>query len=198
VNTNEIELKCLTTNLSIAKKWARNASVHIARVLLPIQLSSAFFTYEDLYQDTYDVEIWNPPPPPIIKFIQIQSQSKQPPAPKSDKRKQDHTQHKPQIKKTMTYKSVTETENHTITTVNTQDSYIQDTISNLQNTSQQHQQLLEDLQTQHQRQQQRLEEQTARANESDITLQNHVSRFNSRLARGRTTSTTKASRPNSS
>jgi predicted nucleic acid-binding Zn-ribbon protein len=68
----------------------------------------------------------------------------------------------------ITYKSVTETDNHTITTVNTQDSYIQNTISDLQNTSQQQQQLLEDLQTQHQRQQQRLDEHTTRANESDI------------------------------
>jgi hypothetical protein len=31
VNSNEIELKCLATNLPIAKKWARNAKYHIAK-----------------------------------------------------------------------------------------------------------------------------------------------------------------------
>jgi hypothetical protein len=183
VNINEIELKYLTTNLTIAKKWARNARVHIARVLLPIQLSSAFLQYEDLYQDTFDIEVWNPPTPPVIEFIQNSSQPRQTPKNESNKNKRLNTQ-KPntQPKKTMTYKSVTETDNHTITTVNTQDSYLQDTISDLQNTSQQHQQFLEDLQTQHQQHQQRLVQHSAQIQETDTTLQTHVSNFNSRLA----------------
>jgi chromosome segregation ATPase len=169
--------------LTIAKKWARNARVHIVRVLLPIQLSSAFLQYEDLYQDNFDIEVWNPPPPPIIKFIQNSSQSKQSPKNDSTINKRSNT-HKPNTppKKTMTYKSVTETDNHTITTVNTQDSYIQDTISDLQNTSQQHQQLLEDLQTQNQQQQQSLVQHSAQIEETNTSLQTHVSNFNSRLA----------------
>jgi hypothetical protein len=205
VNTNEIEMKCLTTNMTIAKKWARNARIHIARVLLPIQLSSAFIQYEDLYQDTYEVEIWNPPPPPVIEFIQTKTQAKHSQKQDPNKTKKSNAQTKSvnQNKKTLTYKSVTETDNHTITTVNTQDSYLQDTISELQNTSQQHQQVLEELQIQHQQQHQLLEQHTTSVNDIEATLQNHqqildhhssrvdeaestfqthVSNFNSRLA----------------
>jgi hypothetical protein len=94
VNINEIKLKCLTTNLTIAKKWARNARVHIARVRLHMQVSSAFIQYEDLYQHTYDIEIWNPPPPPVIEFIQNPSQSRQTPKTESNKNKRSNTQQK--------------------------------------------------------------------------------------------------------
>jgi hypothetical protein len=76
VNTNEIDLQCLTTNLSIAKKWARNARVHISRILLPVQLLSVFTEYEDLFHNPADIEVWNPPPPPVIEFIQNASKKR--------------------------------------------------------------------------------------------------------------------------
>jgi hypothetical protein len=175
VNSYELEMTCLTTNLSIAKKWA---------ILLPIQLSSVFVQYDDLYNDTFDVEIWNPPPPPIIEFIQDASQARK--TQKSDSKKSNKA-NPPQKsndtkRKTMSYKSVVETDTHTITTVNTQDSYLQDTISDLQNTSQQHQQSIEDLQTCNQQHKNAINQQATKLDELESTVQTHRSLFNSRLA----------------
>jgi hypothetical protein len=74
-NEYDVEIQCLTTNLRIAKKWAKNARIHIARILIPIQISSVFLNYEDLYNESREVEIWNPPPPPVIEFMPNPSQS---------------------------------------------------------------------------------------------------------------------------
>jgi hypothetical protein len=183
VNTNELELQCLTTNLSIAKKWAGNARIHISRILVPIQLSSVFTEYEDLYHDSSDIDVWNPPPPPIIEFIHYPSQARTSQNPDNNSKKST-TQNKPNNNKskTVTYKSVTEADNHTVTTVNTQESYIQDTLSYLQNMGQQHQQVLDDLQTTSQRHQQLLDQHSTTVTETNETLKTHVSKLNSRLA----------------
>jgi hypothetical protein len=68
VNNNELELRCVETNLHIAKKWARNALTYISRILKPIQLASAFTDTEDIRLNT-NVEDWQPPPPPVIEFM---------------------------------------------------------------------------------------------------------------------------------
>jgi hypothetical protein len=184
VNDNEVEMQCLTTNLTIAKKWAKNARIHIARILIPIQLSSVFLNYEDLYNESREVEVWNPPPPPVIEFMPNPSQPRK--TQKSDN--QNSRQNKPQSKtnlvkrKQVSYKAAIETDNNTVTTVNTQESYTQDTISELQNTSQQHQQTIDDLQTKTQQHQQSIAAHEISIEEIDTTLKTHQSNFNSRLA----------------
>jgi hypothetical protein len=69
VNQNEVELQCLATNKTIAKKWARNAKIHISRITIPIQYSSVFTEYEQLYGEHQHIEEWNPPPPPTLQFM---------------------------------------------------------------------------------------------------------------------------------
>jgi hypothetical protein len=69
VNIDHLELKCLETNLHIAKKWARHALTHISKVLRPIQLTSAFTDIDDLARNSMHAEEWRPPLPPMIEFM---------------------------------------------------------------------------------------------------------------------------------
>jgi chromosome segregation ATPase len=82
----------------------------------------------------------------------------------------------------VSYKSVVDNDTLTVTTVNTQDSYLQDTISDLQNASQQHQQILDELQATNNRHQQLLTEHNTSLEEVDSNLKTHISNFNSHLA----------------
>jgi hypothetical protein len=69
VNNDEIELRCLETNLHIAKKWARQAVHHISKVLNTTQFSSAFTDSDFVATNHLAVEAWNPPPPPTINYL---------------------------------------------------------------------------------------------------------------------------------
>jgi hypothetical protein len=148
VNNNEIELKCLETNLHIAKKWARNALYHISKILQPVQFTSAFNDVDALtkYHHTED---WNPPPPPIIQFMPDPKNAWKKDIPKTITRpdvKKTHIRKKQSAysrSSTNTYEKENDNDNNTLTTVNTQASYTQDTISELQNNSYQHQQMLD-------------------------------------------------------
>jgi hypothetical protein len=141
VNNDQLELRCLETNLSIAKKWARNATSHIARVLNPIQWESAF---TDSNVNRYlgnDTEEWNPPPPPTIQFMPDPKDIWKKDIPKSITKQENKKQ---QNKRRNNNQSLDhDNDNNTTTTVNTQSSYTQETISELQNNSYQHQQLLD-------------------------------------------------------
>jgi hypothetical protein len=147
VNHDELELRCLETNLHIAKKWARQATLHIATCLKPIQLSSAFTDSDSVIHNLKKIEVWNPPPPPTINFMPDPKNAWNEGIPKTITK---HEQKKSNTKrKSNTYTREqgkdkdNENDNNTTTTVNTQASYTQATISELQNSSYQHQQLLD-------------------------------------------------------
>jgi hypothetical protein len=142
VNNDNLELRCLETNLTIAKKWARNSTTHIARVLNHIQYESAFTDGNDSRILFQDIEEWNPPPPPTIQFMPDPKDVWKKDIPKTitkqDTKKQNNTKRRHQNQS-----QDQEYDNNTTTTVNTQSSYTQETISELQNNSYQHQQLLD-------------------------------------------------------
>jgi hypothetical protein len=138
VNNDVLELRCLEPNLQIAKKWARNALNHIACVLNPIQFTSALTDSEHTLIHSTTIEEWKPPPPPTIQFMpDVWKKDIPRTISKQDGKKQNGN------RKTIVQKQDLDNDNNTTTTVNTQRSYTQDTISKLQNNSYQHQQLLE-------------------------------------------------------
>jgi hypothetical protein len=141
VNQYDIKLQSLETNKAIVKKWARNAKTHISRILIPIQHSSVFTEYEQLYDTHQHIEAWNPPPPPTLQFMPNPKQ-----AWKEDIPKTIMNNKKTSVKR-KTYTSTTDQDmdNNTTTTVNTTASYTQDTISELQNHSQQQQAIINNL-----------------------------------------------------
>jgi hypothetical protein len=197
VNENEIEVQFLVNNLTLAQKWTRNAIVHISRVLYPIQVTSAFTeqALNNLAND--DVEEWNPPPPPTVEFIQKPNAWGKPPKTSSDEKTNKKDQ-RPTARKTQRMikdntnltqpkhkTSIIEFDNQTVTTVNTQTSYTQDTISELQNTSQQHHHLLTEqtrridhlnteLQNNTQQHHQLLEEHARRFEQIDLNVQTQL------------------------
>jgi DNA repair exonuclease SbcCD ATPase subunit len=132
--------------LSIAKKWAHQARYHIATKLIPIQYSSVFTEYDDLFQIPSHVKVWNPPQPPTIKFLPHPSEALKTDIPKTitGNNQKQAGKHQNTKRKSTTRSSNHELDNQTTTTVNTQASYTQDTISELQNTSQQHHQIFEE------------------------------------------------------
>jgi hypothetical protein len=151
VNNDEIELRCLETNLQIAKKWAKQALYHIAKILHSTQFSSAFTNSELVATNHRTVAPWNPPPPPTINYMPdpktalnedvprtIMKQDRK----KSNTRKRSPT-HKNSPSKSYEQENDNDNDNYTTTTVNTQASYSQETISELQNSSFQHQQIIE-------------------------------------------------------
>jgi hypothetical protein len=138
VNNDQLELRCLETNLHIAKKWARNALSHIAKVLRPMQFTSAFTDFDFDRFHPSNVEQWNPPPPPAITFVPDPKDVWKKDIPKTITKNDSNKQNK---QRTHTSTNDHENDNNTTTTVNTQASYTQDTISELQNNSYQHQQL---------------------------------------------------------
>jgi DNA repair exonuclease SbcCD ATPase subunit len=140
VNNDELELRCLETNLHIAKKWARNALHHIAKVLKPMQFTSAFTDFDIDRFHLSDTEPWNPPPPPAIKFVPDPNDVWKKDIPKTITKSDNKQQHKRRSNNTT---NDHEYDNNTTTTVNTQASYTQDTISELQNNSYQHQQMMD-------------------------------------------------------
>lgn len=139
VNKHDLELMCLTTNLTVAKKWARFGRTHISRSLNPMQFSSTFIDPDNLNHNADQIEPWNPPPPPTITFMPNPSNAwkKLPPDNKQADKQTNNTKAAPKKK----YQKISpqESDNQTITTVNTQVSYNQDTISELQSSYQQHQ-----------------------------------------------------------
>jgi DNA repair exonuclease SbcCD ATPase subunit len=145
VNNDALELRCLETNLTIAKKWARNAINHIARVLNPVQFTSAFTDGTDALLHHTGIEEWDPPPPPTIQFMPDPKDVWKKDIP-STITKQDNKKQSPKQHSKRRYNNQSQDldmDNNTTTTANTQSSYTQDTISELQNNSYQHQQTLE-------------------------------------------------------
>jgi DNA repair exonuclease SbcCD ATPase subunit len=138
VHNDVLELQCLEPNLHIAKKWARNALNHIARVLNPVQYVSAFTDSENTLIHSTTIDEWKPPPPPTIQSMpDVWKKDIPRTISKQDGKKQ------PSKRKTYTQAQDFDNDNNTTTTVNTQGSYTQDTISELQSNSYQHQQLID-------------------------------------------------------
>jgi hypothetical protein len=186
VNENEIELRFITTNKVSALKWINNAIVHISRVLYPIQLASAFTEQALNHLTEYNMEPWDPPPPPTIQFMKpskdawknipkkvtspTPNNSRKKNTPNSNNSRSPTAKNRPPPIKHKTSKIDKESDNHTVITVMTQASYTQDTISELQNTSQQHQQALNEHTQQLESLDARLQTQLARVHTNLETL----------------------------
>jgi hypothetical protein len=175
VNNDDLELQCLETNLTIAKKWARNAITHIARVLTPIQYMSAFTDGNDQIK-CQDIEEWNPPPPPTIQFLPDPNDVWKKDIPKTitkhDSKKQNNKRRQQNQSHDQEY------DNNTTTTVNTQASYTQDTISELQNNSYQHQQTLDT----HIRRLEAIDKELESTKKHQQTVEEHTQRITSQEA----------------
>jgi predicted nucleic acid-binding Zn-ribbon protein len=140
VNNDELEVRCLTTNLHVSKKWARHALIHISRVLRPIQYESAFTDVNALLINSTNAVERKPPPPPKIQFMPDPRNAWKQDIPTTINKVDKKSNSK---RKNTTSTNDLDNDNNTTTTVNTQSSYTQDTISELQNNSYQHQQLLD-------------------------------------------------------
>jgi hypothetical protein len=66
ITDNIADIQLLATNLTIANKWARHSDTHISRVLHESDISLAFETIPSF---SHEIEFWEPPTKPDIKFI---------------------------------------------------------------------------------------------------------------------------------
>jgi uncharacterized coiled-coil DUF342 family protein len=133
--------------------------------------------YEDLYNDSRHIEQWNPPPPPpTIEFMPKAVQAWKGEIPKSiTNKKQGNTKRKSAQHSTTSGDH--DQDNHTTTTANTNTSYTQDTISELQNTSQQHQQLIYDLRNDSQTYRQTMDELQQHRTQIAHSVEQHTHRL---------------------
>jgi hypothetical protein len=122
-----------------SQEMGKHALTHVSRVLRPIQLTSAFTDIDDLTRNSLNAEEWQPPPPPMIEFMPDPRNAWKKDIPKtinkSDKKSNNRSKNKSSAEQ--------DNDNNITTTANTQASYTQDTISDLQNSSYQHKQLLD-------------------------------------------------------
>jgi chromosome segregation ATPase len=105
-----------------------------------MQFTSAFTDFDIDRFPSSDIESWNPPPPPTIKFVPDPNAVWKKDIPKTITKTDNKQQHK---RRSHNSTNNHENDNNTTTTVNTQASYTQDTISELQNNSYQHQQIMD-------------------------------------------------------